>query len=220
MKSCKYSIIVVFLSCLFGSSTLISATFCEQKFKVYGKTAGEHSILFWELFVGGECQNWTVNGLFLGNDKDYTMSIQDHNGSIWLPPFLETVPLEQGVKLADSSGKYFLRDSVFTTPPPDDISFLRHYSALVNEGRGDAAQWYRECPVDCSDYPVFYGVNARLIYAYRDGIYKNYKFKEVLYYPDSGYIVFITDQPRVAMGHDTMHGFLVFKLEFNRGTKE
>ncbi|OQA00291.1 MAG: hypothetical protein BWY71_00770 [Planctomycetes bacterium ADurb.Bin412] len=61
--------------------------------------------------------------------------------------------------------------------------------------------------------PGFDGLSARLVYFYPAGLYVNYEIDRVYYFPKSRYLLIFTRQPQKAVGLDTMHGFLLFRLE-------
>ncbi len=190
------------------------SSLCEQSFVVFGKTEGVTGLLFFDVLRGGECEMKESFILSLEPDKSRTWSRRaDYFGSDSITAVLIELSLEDGVSLMDSSNKYVLNDSVIVTLPVYDSTFQKKLFRLVNDGgSGDAAQWNRECPVNCKDLPQFSGVNANLIYTYPGGIYKNYTFPEVIFFPKSNYLVIVTHKPITAVGGDTNHGMLVFHL--------
>ncbi|MDH4156735.1 MAG: hypothetical protein OEW00_05610 [candidate division Zixibacteria bacterium] len=203
------------------ATTVLSATLCDQTFTIYGKTAGDHSIFWFDEYVGGECYFWEVNTVYLGYDRPYVMSMRhDGGGKDWVPQLLADLPSEAGTILKDSSGVFRINDSVSFTAPPPDSTFPRKHARLANDGPADARHWYRVCPVNCSDYPVFTGVEADLVYSHKRGLYKNYGISRAVYYAPSGYLVVITDQPQTAVGLDTMHGLLIYKLRLPQEGEE
>jgi hypothetical protein len=209
----KRSISLLALLCvILLSESPMAATFCVQTFTVYGKTAGEHSILFWDMEVGGDCSSDTTFALFLGDDNACVMTDR-LNSKEFVPQFLSEVGSEKSVVLTDSSGIYRIADSVYFTVPATDTTFLATFSRLNTLGAmGNGRDWCRDSPVNCIDYPVFSGTGATLIYRYAEGLYKNYRFEQVTYFPGSKYLVLVVDPPVVAHGLDTMRGLLVYRL--------
>ncbi|MCM2272877.1 MAG: hypothetical protein NDJ18_10045 [candidate division Zixibacteria bacterium] len=61
------------------------------------------------------------------------------------------------------------------------------------------------------DLPIFEGVRAEQLYMHR-ALYKNYSIREALFYPESSYLVIVTDQPLKQAGMDTMHGLLIYRI--------
>ncbi|MBN2227140.1 MAG: hypothetical protein JW763_07215 [candidate division Zixibacteria bacterium] len=190
-----------------------AATFCTQEFTIYGKTAGDHSILMYEIYTGGECEDWTIHSLYLGFDSPKLIGGgTGATGKDWIPILLNDLPHDTRVELSDSNGAFYINDTTYFTPPQLDSTFKRKFMHIIREGGSDERDWYRACQSGCSDYPEFYGADAELIYVFRGGLYKNYTIKEAVHFPESGYLVIIIDQPLTATGMDTMHGMLVYRL--------
>jgi hypothetical protein len=61
--------------------------------------------------------------------------------------------------------------------------------------------------------PRFNNIKADLIYFYPKGLYVNYHISKLYHFEKSKYILLITDQPNKADGLDTMHGFMIFRIE-------
>ncbi|MCP4570655.1 MAG: hypothetical protein GY841_23980 [FCB group bacterium] len=204
----------IFVICLLSTGALASSM-CNQVFTVYGKTKGEHSILFWDVYIGGDCYHWYTHALFLGYEQPHIMMDgHDFGGKDWIPQILTDLPVEPSFTIGETEGLYRINQTAYFTPPEHDSTFMDKYSRLGNDGPADARHWYNECPVNCSDYPVFYGAESELIYSYDKGLYKNYGFSQVIYFPESKYLVLVTDQPATAVGGDNMHGLMVYKLHF------
>jgi len=209
----RQTIVLLALLCIIPvSENPVASLFCFQTFTVYGKTAGEHSILFWDMEVGGDCSSDTTFALFLGDGNACVMTDR-LNSKEFVPQFLSEVGSEKSVILTDSSGIYRIADAVYFTVPATDTTFLATFSRLNTLGAmGSGRDWCRDSPVNCIDDPVFHGTRATLIYRYAEGLYKNYRFTQVTYFPESKYLVLEVDPPVVADGRHTMRGLLVYRL--------
>ncbi len=204
--------LAVFAMMLPGSNDPYASSCCDQTFQVYGKTAGDNSMLFWSVTLGGECGgHFEGYALVLGDSTTPVLTFGHRSGD-WVPRLFKDIREEKPVQVEQVNGRFVINDSVWIEPPPEDTTFVRKFISVINQGGGDPRSWYRMCPVDCSDYPVVHGRQSEVVYAYKGGVYKSYKFKEVIYYPESQYVVVITDQPQKAVGLDTMHGLLVIHL--------
>lgn len=204
---------VCLLLVLFSASAALASSMCDQTFTIHGKTKGETSLLFWDEYRGGQCGEWYGCALVLGIPGTPLMTLTADRQT-WVASLLDDLPTEEMERVEASDGVYRINDSVWVEPPPEDTIFVRKFSGLVSGGSyGDARAWHRMCSSNCEDYPIVHGCVSDVVYAYEGGVYKNYTFKEVLYYPESGYLVVTTDQPLTAVGLDTMHGLLVLKLE-------
>ncbi len=60
--------------------------------------------------------------------------------------------------------------------------------------------------------PPVDGVRINLVYHYPTGLYINYEINKVYYSPNFGYLLIFTRQPKLAVGLDTMHGFVILKI--------
>ncbi len=203
---------------ILSAPALLGSSNCEQKFTIVGKSTGVDGVLLWQLYVNGECEYSESYCLFLGGEHAYEMKAGGAAKEVF-DRFLAGTPKEEPLVIAEEGGTYVLRDSATVAPPRPDSTFDRKFNKVVNEGGSGALDWYRACPVYCSDYPVFRGVEANLVYEFKGGLYKNYTFSQVLYFPSSGYLVIVTDQPLRAVGSDTMDGLLVYQLT-KKGAQE
>lgn len=212
MNSAKLNIAMLAITFMLIAD-VTSSSLCDQSFVVHCKTEGPQGLLFFDVIIGGAC----------GDNTSYILSLEQDNSKVWSrradyyapdSPFvaLSGHSLEKEKLLKESNGQYMFNDSAFVTLPVYDSTFQRKFFRLCHNGSCDASRWNRECPVNCKDLPQFSGVSAKLIYTYPGGIYKNYTFSEVIYYPKSSYLVIVINQPLKAIGGDTNHGMLVFHL--------
>ncbi len=200
---------------LIPASTALTASLCDQTFTIHGKTSGDNAMLFWSVVLGGDCEP-IVRGfvLVLGDTTTPVLTTQRW-GMDWVQRIFNDISEEKSIKIEETDGRYVINDTVWIEPPAEDTTFLRKFQTVIKHGCRGPKDWYCECPVNCSDYPIVHGCEADIVYAYEGGVYKSYSFKDVLYYPESGYLVVISDQPVKAVGLDTMHGMLVLRLKTN-----
>lgn len=206
----KITILVFMLSLAVNA---IGSSLCEHTFEIHGKTEGEIGLLFFDVLLGGECgfKNSFIISLEPNKSRIWSRNV-DYYGTDSLNTVLNSLSLEKDLSLRDSSGNYMLNDSAYVTLPVYDSTFQKKLFRLCQGGPCDAKHWNRECPVNCKDLPQFSGISANLIYTYPGGIYKNYTFSEVIYYPKSNYLVIVSTQSLRANGGDTNHGMLIFHL--------
>jgi hypothetical protein len=94
-------------------------------------------------------------------------------------------------------------------PPPDSAQlklFEKEYAL------GDERSWNSKHGIQGINTPSVEGLNVRMVYYYPEGLYIDYTISKVYYFPRSGYVLVFTNQPRLASGLDTMHGFLLLKI--------
>ena len=208
MLICLILIIALFIPC-----NSHSASCCDQTFTLYGKTQGEYSVLLWDVFVGGACYSWYTNiFVFTPDTMRRFVSEYGDGGQGWASEYIAHNNLEKIDTLLCKDGKYAIKDSLTISPPEEDTSFVGKWRMIsINDCCG-ASSWYKKCPVNCFDLPIFNKGHAELIYYYKDGLYKNYSLKNVYYFPESDLVIILTHQPKTAVGLDRMDGLLVFKL--------
>jgi hypothetical protein len=81
---------------------------------------------------------------------------------------------------------------------------FKQYSSCEN-------QWNEEYGSEEVLSPEFAGIKGELVYFYPEGLYIEYEIAKAYYFARSGYILVFTQQPALASGDDTMHGFLLFR---------
>jgi len=97
-------------------------------------------------------------------------------------------------------------------PPPYDSSLYKEFNEHIVQGGSNAITWFKLKGNKGIKLPNIEGIKTELIFSYKTGLYINYKISEVHYFPKR-FIVVFTHQPRNAVGLDTMHGFLIFKIK-------
>lgn len=209
-------ITVGILAAISLACTISAATLCEQEFTVYGKTRGDHSLLFWQEYLTGECQQHSAHIICLFDTSSVVLKSEYGRPEEWIPEITANLPMEEAVDLTVDDS-CIIEDSIIISPPPFDSTFRKRYAELVNSGESGFGQqwnrftWTRDGGADI-DYPVFSGAETKCVYAQGRGLYKNYGLQRAVYFPESRYVVLITDQPITAVGGDSLHGLLVFKL--------
>ncbi len=179
----------------------------DQVFTLFDKTEGRTCLFFyrvdWNPGVGHE-----FNILFILPSIVHAFKSETLLGN-WIPDLYNNMKIEPYITVTDSAGNYRLTDSLTFTAPPQDTSFVRRYQSMP---RHDLKTWNWECTEGCYEYPVFRGPEPGLIHVSTQGLYKNYRIKEVRYYPASGYVFILTDQPLRDQENRTMNGFLIYSL--------
>lgn len=206
---------MLFAVCLLLISTVSTAVFCDKKYTVYGKVAGEHSLIIWDVEHTGECGSFESHIGLVANDRiidfksDYGLNLGTPFSSI-----LDSLPSEEVIAIDAVDGRVHIGDSISISPPAYDSAFDRNWNDWVSVGSGFDS-WKKTCrsPGTCSDYPSFTQTEAQLLYMYTGGLYKNYSLKRAYYFPESRILALITDQPYVDPGIIYYHGLLIYRLQ-------
>jgi hypothetical protein len=196
-----------------GLTVSEGSSLCNQNYTILGKTSGDYSIIFYDLFVDGDCYYWETYSIFLGPENTYTLKVRvDSCATEWVNGFLGDFPSEPMEILGDSDGVFYITDSVYFTAPEYDSGFFRYYNELLSGTAKNTWEWRKNCKENCFDEPVFFGTDYELKHVNHEGLYKSYGIGQAVYFPESQCLVLVTDQPIKAVGMDSMHGLLIYKL--------
>lgn len=216
MKSSKYIITFVSFSFLcfssIESSVKVYSTNCHQTFYFFFLSEGSPTFWIGE-DLNGECNYSKL--LHIGvNDSTVSFSqsrLEELNnwGNIPKLKSLFRVRDEQPLELKD---KVWENKDLKIIPPEFDSLLAEEFSEHIRQGGSNAYSWIKLKGNDGIKLPKIEGITTDLIFSYNTGLYINYEISEVHYFPNS-YILVFTHQHRKAVGLDTMHGFLIFKIE-------
>ena len=181
---------------------------CEQVFVLSDKTKGDHALMFYrEDWQGNRCGRGKFYTLFILPDRVHSFP-SDLRGN-WVSRLFENLPLEEYVMLSDSAGVWRLNDSVTFRVGVPDSTFESRYLSLPKQ---DAQTWYWECAENCYDTLVFEGACPERIYRHPGGMYKDFGVKEARYYPESQFLIVVTEQARRDEKERSMHGLIIFNV--------
>jgi hypothetical protein len=184
----------------------------EQVFTVFDKTAGKYSMMFYRLqyegrnYGGREPSMFYV--LFLLPDRVHVLESRSLMGN-WVDKFYANLPLDSFIVVEDSNGVFRLNDSVYVTAPPIDTAFETTYNGLSVH---NAKTWDWERPGEWRDLPIVHGLELGGTYSSPGGIYKNYRIRQIRYYPASEIIIVFTEQPLLDQNKCTMNGLIISSL--------
>ena len=208
MKS--YSILFIAIVIYLASHVFAEAK-CEQKFVLFDKTVGDHSLMFYRLGWSGECgyTQSTFYTLFILPDRVHSTSSTSLYGN-WVPRLYENMELESYEVLTETDGYYYLNDTTYFSVPRYDSCLENRYNSLPKK---DVKTWYWECFDSCSAPPQFYNFTPESIYHHPGGLYINYSYSEVRYYRESNFLILLTDQPKLDENNRTMNGMIILKVD-------
>lgn len=184
---------------------------CQQRFVLFDKTVGEHSLMFYRVDRSGDCggESSTFYTLFLLPDRVHSSSSNQLIGN-WVPNLYKNMTLEKYEILTDSNGYYYLNDSAYVLAPAFDSSLDKRYQSLPKK---DAKTWHWECFDKCSASPRYFNFNPEQIYRHPGGLYINYTFSEVRYYRESNFLILLTHQPLLDSDSKTTNGMIIVKVD-------
>jgi len=208
---------------LIAWSTQLSeaTTNCNQSFTFLLAT-GDHNPGFWIIEdVGGECSYSHLIQISV-EDTAVTCVLLSRIGYEnwkWLQENAKHVVSQPATELVNQNSVWGIPgQSWHIKSPPRDSTLLDLFQKEYNAGRERSWNW--RCGTKGISVPSVEGKAITLVYYYPEGLYIDYTISSVYYFPYSGYILIFTNQPRMASGLDTMHGFLLLKTAEESSLKE
>lgn len=206
MKYTKY-VIAVLSFCFLGitpneNPSLLLSTNCHQQFQFF--FFSEDNPTFWiGEDLSGECVSSRLLNISI-NDPSVSFSqsvLKEYK--VWgdIPKLASLFRTFQEQSLGEIKISAPLYDSLLAE------EFIEH----IRQGGDNAKSWIKLKGNNGIKLPQIEGLKAELIFSYSTGLYINYEISEVHYFPNA-YILIITHQPTLAVGLDTMHGFMIFKI--------
>ncbi|MBE0534359.1 MAG: hypothetical protein IH624_01730 [Phycisphaerae bacterium] len=212
MESMKTAVVI---AAVFGMSLGAAAsTSCDQKFTFLGLTRGSQPILWVAEELGGECLSTQLVQVILDDPNAVTVSTEIPSRQVtWLKDAMKQFATEAARPLDDVQGLWMARGATWYVKPPNPRSDLSlAFSAHVAGGGSNGISWNKERGLKGVVAPEVGNAGARLIYSYPAGLYFNYTISQAYFFPRSGHLVVFTHQKLLAVGLDTMHGFMVLKI--------
>jgi hypothetical protein len=213
---------VVCIVCLITCSTRISETAsnCNQSFLFLLATADNNPVFWIAEDVGGECWYSHLIQIAVEDTTDtatYT-ALGSYKSWNWkgLEEKLKGVICQPAIELENQNGMWSLPGLSWRIGvPPPDSAMLKLLQKEYKAGR--ERSWNVNYGIKGVSVPSAEGLDIEMVYYYPEGLYIDYTISKVYYFPQSRYILVFTNQPRMASGLDTMHGFLLLKIVKDSG---
>ena len=195
------------------SSTAAAATMGEQSFHLLFK-AGD--VVWIGEDIGGEYElsvlhqvAITKDGILAGQSElrafRHWSPIRDLKPHFRIASVLELKP--------DADKRWTHPDLSWTIQPPaEKPSLAEAFDRHVRDGGSHAGTFYAQQNAPPEHPPVIIGADAEPLYYSGRGLFFNYTLEAAWFFPRSGLLLVFTRQPIVAVGLDTMHGFVVMRL--------
>ncbi len=212
-KSLLFYIFIFVL--LVGKQDLQATTNCDQAFTFLARSKGNNPVFWIAEDVGEECFVSYLLLVTISPSKATLISIDLRNFGDWdwLKEGTEHLRTELPVELENQNGTWKItQTSEYIKPPPYNSKLSAQFDKHIRKGGSNGVSWNRNHGLKGILLPVIGGAKTKLIYFYPVGLYINYDIAKVYYFPKSGYILIFTHQPKLAVGLDTMHGFLLLKM--------
>jgi hypothetical protein len=190
-----------------------AATNCNQSFTFLLATA-DHNPSFWIIEdVGGEYSYSHLIQISVEDTVVTCVSISriGYGNWKWLQENANHIISEPATELKNQNGVWSIPGlSWYIEAPPRDSILLELFQKEYYAGR--ERSWNELYGIKGISVPSVERINITLIYYFPEGLYVDYTISKAYYFLYSGYILVFTNQPRMASGLDTMHGFLLLKI--------
>ncbi len=191
-----------------------ASTSCDQKFTFLGLTRGSSHVLWVAEELGGECFSAQLVQAVLDDPNSTTIATDIPSRQIaWLKDAIANFAAEKPQPLDNVQGLWIAPGTNWYIKAPQPRNDLKAaFTTHVAVGGSNGSTWNKaQGPKGIVPADVGNAV-ARLIYFYPSGLYFDYSISQAYYFPRSGHLVVFTNQPLLAVGLDTMHGFMVLKI--------
>jgi hypothetical protein len=200
-------------------SDLFGTTVCEQKFELLGLDTAKTKMLYITETLSGECYHVKLFCLEVSRNS-VIERVQKYKVDDTLEKTQEQVKQQIVEKIsltAEKPVEFSYQDSVWQNPLFDwqikkSITPAHLFDRMSNTKFMVGFLWNRENKERGILAPVFINNKALLLYYHPAGLYIDYEIERIYYFVRSHYILIFTHQERKAVGLDTMHGFILYKL--------
>jgi hypothetical protein len=211
MKNVEY---ISFIILLFAINNVHSTSYCEQDIFLLTKPTGATDSFWIGESVSGECNYDQIIQIFVHQDSINKSIVSLKKNSDWqqIRELLKSIESEKSNLLENNADVFFIKyPGKNIIEPKHNALLLKEFNEYEAVGK-NVLDWNKSNKKPGIVFPKFNGINSTLIYFYPKGLYINYNISKVHFFPKSQYLLFIIDQPRKAVGFDTMHGFMIFKI--------
>jgi hypothetical protein len=215
LNKISYYILCSIILIVWSTQISNAATNCEQSFTFLLATSGQEPVFWIIVDVSGECWDSRLIQIVLENTKDTAIySSLGYPGDWnwrWLRERIKGVVCQPAIELKNQNGLWGIPGLPwYIKDPPPDSTLFRLFQEEYNVGR--ERSWNMIFGLKGISLPSLEGIDVKLVYYYPRGVYIGYTLSKAYYFPQSGYILVFINQPRMASGLDTMHGFLLLKI--------
>ena len=216
IRNSLVSLVLVFVLFV-NARTVLATTNCVEVFKFLGLSLGPDSRpVFWiSRDTTGECMNSELLQIVIERSGSTVIStyLEEYGDWTALREGIRHLETEPPVKVEkNNNGTWMIGESVGQIRvPAKNPDFDELFDQHQNEDFGDGSSWNKKYGVDGISLPLIDGLNTELVVYYPGGLYVNYDISQAFYFQKSGYLLVFTHQPRLAIGLDSMHGFLILR---------
>ena len=204
---------------IFLASQSSATTNCIQRLGFLALTPGPGSVVFWiSEDLSGECYISQLHQIRVTDSKVVVVSTELEIFENWATfrKGVRQLNREPPVKVRRNranDGTWVVGEGLaLIRAPAKSQGFAQSFEEHVSRGGSGGSTWNKEHGLSGISLPAIDGLKAELIYYHPLGLSIDYAINDAYYFRRSGYILIFTHQLALAVGGDSMHGFLLLKV--------
>ena len=197
-----------------------ATTMCEQSFKFIALVTEESPCFYIFEELSGECYQLRLHKIILGNegiiakfDTYEFIGLEEEGTDSTQKEIIEPI-LRYSNEIPEKLllyGNVWKKEHInwsITEPKTNDelLEKARNMTPFIG------SLWNEQYGLKGIMFPEFQNIETKLEYFHPRGLYINYKITGVYYFPKKSFLLLFTEQEMKGEGLDTMHGFLIFKI--------
>ena len=190
------------------------STNCTQKFTFLARTRGANPTFWIGEDLAGECHYSQLLQVAIVKGKAVLIrsDLELQKDWAWLAAPMKNFRTEEPIELMNVKGEWRTKGvKWFIESPARNEQLIDAFGRHITDGGDNGNTWNKKMGPDGIVLPVVDGFDVELVYYYDSGLYVNYEIYKVYYFAKSGYLLAFTGQKRLAVGGDTMHGFVLLR---------
>jgi hypothetical protein len=220
LKTRIVALITLIIAC--WVSLPAAASFVQQRYRFIALTSnwfrpGGFQYVVWIVEdLSGEANSSAILQVVLREDQAPVLvktRLREYGDWQWFLESVGKIESERFKVVWEEQGLFTPEDSgLFVLSPERNVDLMEAFRDSIRIGYSGAYDWNDAMGLGGVDPPRVEGSEWDLVYYYPGGLYIDYEITDVYYFPRPRYLLLFTHQDMLATGMDTMHGFIILKL--------
>ncbi len=188
---------------------------CKQVFNFMGLSEGPKPVFWITEDLSGECNTSRLLQVVMADSTPFVIytELKESGNWDWFKKGVEYLQMKPALRLNNQDGIWTVeRETWRIKTPSHDQNLSEAFDKHIRAGGSNGITWNKDRVSDGVILPQVEDAKTNLVYYYRAGLYINYEIDKVYYFPNFGYLLIFTRQSKLAIGLDTMHGFVILKI--------
>jgi hypothetical protein len=224
MKTRLIALLVLIITA--EASVASAASFVQQRYRFIALTSSwprsgqsQHVVWIVEDRSGEGYSSMLLQIALQGDDSPVLLQteLKDYGDWQWLHEGAGRLRTEQFEALWETQGVFSYDNYALSIQSPEPNEELSEaFRDFIRQGHKGARAWNDAQGTEGFDPPRLQGVEWELAYYYPGGLYIGYEITDAYYFPHPRYLLLFTHQDMLETGMDTMHGFIILRLNSGR----